>query len=227
MTKITILHQNQWWLQYYSVINLHKFHFSIWITFFFLIRLPPKLSLTKCEHVCFPLHLLTYKHFAIRKINILFQRSVLTWANEVFFWNHSAYWKCQIHLGGLCNEYWDADLKSFILFYWPLDSIRKITFWGLSHMLMKAQQTLSILPEVLPNSTPQSIFGLGWVKSNQVQCHLPSVDSFLKNNLNMSPVWVFFFFLWFLLFCNHFTVAECSAETWIPCSFILCTSQWA
>lgn len=69
-------------------IQTEIFSFFMYVGFFIWIHLP----------------LLLQKHNAIRKINILSQYSVLASINEVFFWNHSAYWNCQIHLGGLCNE---------------------------------------------------------------------------------------------------------------------------
>lgn len=43
--------------------------------------------------------------------------SVLAPINEVFFWDHSVYWKCQIHLLDFSDEWMGAGLQSFIFLY--------------------------------------------------------------------------------------------------------------
>lgn len=49
-------------------------------------------------------HLLLHKHNAIRKLIFCLHAVSRPQSMSSFFWNHSVYWKCQIHLGGLCNE---------------------------------------------------------------------------------------------------------------------------
>lgn len=111
-------------------------------------------------------------------------------------------------------------LKSFILFYWPLDSIRKITRRGLSHMLMKTR-TLNVLLEVLSESQQWRIFGHGWAKSHQQRCHAAAVWPWFHTEI----IWLclfpsFSFPLGFPLWSAHLAISQTSAGNRILTCYI-------
>lgn len=122
-------------------------------------------------------HLLLQKHNAIRKL--IFCLCTVPRPQSMssfFFWNHSAYWKCQIHLGSLYNKERGTSRKSFILFYWPLNSIRKITGGCRSHVWIQTRPSMDISPVVrwklfrydwkLERAPHTSVPHLGWKCKN-------------------------------------------------------------